>query len=568
MDPLPPAALAGAVLTLVGASFNLGARLHGLYNQQCAASREFEAFSHEVRTFGGVWQMIQPCLADSRPWLRGDCLRTLGHICHDTTEILREVTDLIDEFTIRDRKAIIKANIATRRTFALFGTKPVAADRDHRIKEFLKRNDFALQRSQLLYANTTLQLILNVINYARTVPDANTANEFFHNSNLIIIEQNRAWDEMSRRENQEKRERRHLRVEAGAWLGRLPEPDLRPRVEGRASPFDILANQWITPDALESFRGLPDGSVYDDDSEDGRAPFRTVVQQLRDENNQRDQQIVALNQDIDNLTQQMNQHVQYLNNVVENLSAQSAQYEQERNEAREESQRYRQERDQALEERNRALGERDAARQTLNKSEAGSIKYRNERDRAAEQRDEMRKNLKDTAAHRDQYLDARNQERAARVQAQRGLRMAEADRVRYRAERDQAYNQRDQAITERDEALKELNEITAARERSHRRNAVLTRERDKARDDLKEMTAARDKYHMRSHALTKEKELLQEKIDHFIPDQHPTTRRGRRPPAPTGPPISLLTRRPRRGSSTSSRSSYTIAVNSGSEDNR
>jgi len=160
MDPLT---LAAAVAGLIGTSFTLGIRLYSLYDQYCAASKEFEAFGREVKAFGGTWQMVQPCLEDAQPLLSLDCLQTLTNICNGTNDILKDVTETVEIFAIEDKKDTREAKQGTAPGFLCFGNKPVTDDRAHRIRKFFEHNDFTLQRSQLLYANTTLQLVLTVI---------------------------------------------------------------------------------------------------------------------------------------------------------------------------------------------------------------------------------------------------------------------------------------------------------------------------------------------------------------------------------------------------------------------
>ena len=160
MDPLT---LTTAVAGLIGTSFTLGTKLYSLYDRYCAASKEFEAFGREVKAFGGTWQMVQPCLDNARPLLSLDCLQTLTNICNGTKDILEDVTETIETFAFKDKRATRKAKQGTTLTFLCFGDKPATDDRGHRIRKFFMSNDFTLQRSQLLYANTTLRLVLTVI---------------------------------------------------------------------------------------------------------------------------------------------------------------------------------------------------------------------------------------------------------------------------------------------------------------------------------------------------------------------------------------------------------------------
>jgi hypothetical protein len=152
MDPLT---LAAAVAGLIGTSFTLGIRLYSLYDQYCAASEKFEAFGWKVKAFGGTWQMVQPRLEDAQPLLSLDCLQTLTNICNSTNDILKDVAETVEIFAIEDKKDTRKAKQGTAPGFLCFGNKPATDDRVHRIRKFFEHNNFTLQRSQLLYANTT-----------------------------------------------------------------------------------------------------------------------------------------------------------------------------------------------------------------------------------------------------------------------------------------------------------------------------------------------------------------------------------------------------------------------------
>ena len=160
---MAPSTLAAAVAGLIGTSSTLGTRLCSLYDRYCAASKEFEAFGREVKAFGGTWQTVQPCLEDARPLLSFDCLQILTNICNGTNVILEDVTETITNFAFEDKEDTRKAKQGTAPVFFCFRNKPATDDRAHRIRNFFMRNDFTLQRSQLLYANTTLQLVLTVI---------------------------------------------------------------------------------------------------------------------------------------------------------------------------------------------------------------------------------------------------------------------------------------------------------------------------------------------------------------------------------------------------------------------
>jgi hypothetical protein len=120
--------LAAAVAGLIGTSFTLGIRLYSLYDQYCAASKEFEAFGREVKAFGGTWQMVQPCLEDAQPLLSLDCLQTLTNICNGTNDILKDVTETVEIFAIEDKKDTGEAKQGTAPGFLCFGNKTCSSN--------------------------------------------------------------------------------------------------------------------------------------------------------------------------------------------------------------------------------------------------------------------------------------------------------------------------------------------------------------------------------------------------------------------------------------------------------
>ena len=188
--------------------------------------------------------------------------------------------------------------------------------------------------------------------YARRVPDSGVANQVLDNSELIIIEQNRARNEIRKRERQEKRVRRAqvLRVEALRWLDRLLPPG-----EGQRSPFEQLANRWVTPECRPGSIVLNDHSDATN-SEGRRTPYRAIIDELRIAQ----AQVQTQAQQIRDLNQQMQQLAQNLHNAVEDL----------RNTATD-SARYRRE-------WNDALADRDGVRHELRQMEVARNQYHKE----------------------------------------------------------------------------------------------------------------------------------------------------------------------------------------------
>ena len=121
----------------------------------------------------------------------------------------------------------------------------------------------------------------SIDSYARTVPNYGVANQVLDNSNLIIEEQNRAREDIRKRERRERKVRRSqaLRVKAIRWLDRLPPPEISPLGKGRRSPFEQLANRWVTPDCRPGSIILDDYS--DVTSSEGRQTPWEIIDELR-----------------------------------------------------------------------------------------------------------------------------------------------------------------------------------------------------------------------------------------------------------------------------------------------
>ncbi|OCL05056.1 hypothetical protein AOQ84DRAFT_391112 [Glonium stellatum] len=313
---------AADVAELTRAAIRLGNKLNGLYNQKCPTSKEFQVFGREVKAFSGVWQILQPCLEDSRPFLSPYCMQILSRIRSDTKSILEQVVDFTDNFVLEDRRATRQAEARTRTTFIIWGRRPVNDDRTHRIGRFFTDNDLSVQRGQLLYASTTLQLVLTVINYARTLPKSGVANRVLDNSNLIINEQNKAREEIRKREQRRRNPGvQPPQVRATQWLGKL---DLSPSEtdasgEVRSSPFGRLANCWVRPERRPGSTVLGDRSDVTDSDSRGTSSYRTIINEPRAENNARAQEMQIQTQQVQNLNHQMQELARQLHDVVREL---------------------------------------------------------------------------------------------------------------------------------------------------------------------------------------------------------------------------------------------------------
>ena len=163
------------------------------------------------------------------------------------------------------------------------------------------------------------------------MPNSSVADQVLDNSNLIIKEQNRAREDIRKRERRERKVRRSQarRVKAIRWLDELPPPEISPLGQGRRSPFEQLANRWVTPDCRPGSIILDDYSDVTS-SEGRRTPYRAIIDELWVRNCVQTQEMQMQAQQIRDLNQQMQQFTQDLRDV-EKSTANSVRYRRERN---------------------------------------------------------------------------------------------------------------------------------------------------------------------------------------------------------------------------------------------
>ena len=156
MDPVSVALGVGG---LIGTSYSLSKALLEFGD----ASHEFEVFSQEVNTFASVWSVVQPRLENPTADLTDVCLTNLDKILRDTGTIVRDLQLSVERFKDEyehtgkvSRHAFLKLSVRST-------TKSV---QQHKLKKFINRGRVALQRSQLHYATTILNIILATIEYA------------------------------------------------------------------------------------------------------------------------------------------------------------------------------------------------------------------------------------------------------------------------------------------------------------------------------------------------------------------------------------------------------------------
>ena len=153
-----PVTLAATIGGLVRLAASVGQSLFNLGDNIRHATREFEVFSQEVNTFASVWMVVQPCLTDPSVPLSDPALRTIDRIIRDTGIILEDLRQTLDLFSNEDDR---KYNVTRSRYLRIITTPE--NERKKRLQKFLRRSKITLQRSQISFATTNLNVMLAVI---------------------------------------------------------------------------------------------------------------------------------------------------------------------------------------------------------------------------------------------------------------------------------------------------------------------------------------------------------------------------------------------------------------------
>ena len=167
MDPLSIAAGVGG---FVGTAFSLSKALYEFCDGASAASREFEVFSQEVNTFASVWSIVQPRLENPTAVLTDVCLRNLDKILCDTGGAVKDLQLSAEKF----KAEYEHTNKVTYHAFFKVTGNVAKSRRGDKLNKFFNRSTVTLQRSQLHYAVTILNIVLATIEcvarYLLTIP--------------------------------------------------------------------------------------------------------------------------------------------------------------------------------------------------------------------------------------------------------------------------------------------------------------------------------------------------------------------------------------------------------------
>ena len=147
MDPISPLAIASGIAGLLGVSTRLVQGLYELGGDTGSASREFDVFKQELRTFRLLWDFVRPKLEDPDLVLSHAGLETLEEILLDTQKTLTDLEDSLEEFAAKHK----------RKLFSCMG--------QHGLQKFMRRDRTQLSRTQIHHATTKLDILVAVVKY-------------------------------------------------------------------------------------------------------------------------------------------------------------------------------------------------------------------------------------------------------------------------------------------------------------------------------------------------------------------------------------------------------------------
>jgi hypothetical protein len=149
---------------LVATAFQVGDSLLNFCDSNTSADREFANFADDVKAFASAWSIIQPELRDPSIALSPSLLRILRLISNDGTVILTRLRESITTLNSRYRKI----GTAATKDFILRIRSHHKTQRHQLLVAFLGQQLVVLHRSQIIFATSTLNVILVVIQWVQS----------------------------------------------------------------------------------------------------------------------------------------------------------------------------------------------------------------------------------------------------------------------------------------------------------------------------------------------------------------------------------------------------------------
>jgi hypothetical protein len=152
------------ITLLVATAFDVRRSLLGFCDNDTSVDREFANFADDVNAFASAWSIIQPSLRDPSLAPSPSLLRILGLISNDNTVILTRLRELITILNSRCHKiGAVTTKMAILRIRGYHKTQ-----RHQLLIEFLRQQLIILHRSQIIFATSTLNVILVVIQWVQS----------------------------------------------------------------------------------------------------------------------------------------------------------------------------------------------------------------------------------------------------------------------------------------------------------------------------------------------------------------------------------------------------------------
>jgi hypothetical protein len=153
-----------SITFLVATAFEVGRLLLNFCDSNTSADREFANFADDVNAFASAWSIIQPSLRDPSVAFSPSLRRILGPISNDGTAILTRLRESITTLNSRYRKI----GIAATKNIILRIRSHSKIQCHQLLIEFLGQQLVVLHRSQIIYATSTLNVILVVIQWVQS----------------------------------------------------------------------------------------------------------------------------------------------------------------------------------------------------------------------------------------------------------------------------------------------------------------------------------------------------------------------------------------------------------------
>jgi hypothetical protein len=149
---------------LVATAFEVRQSLLNFYDSNTSADGKFSNFANDVNAFASAWSIIQPLLQDPSVALSPSLLRILTLISNDATVILARLRELITTLNARYRKI---GSAATKYAILRIGSHQ-KTQLHQLFTGFFGQQVVMLHRSQIIFATSTLNVILVVIQWVQS----------------------------------------------------------------------------------------------------------------------------------------------------------------------------------------------------------------------------------------------------------------------------------------------------------------------------------------------------------------------------------------------------------------